>query len=558
MCRVAGRGPLRRSHLRAEAEQGMRILSIKSGDDGALAGVDAARGQLLFLYEAEKDSFLKNAAATAETFLTAGDWFDDLPDILTLTGHAKTGLDYSALTGAGYRGIGPRSQIVGKKNFFGRRVDFYSSTHERAHIWASYALSPLPQNQPCYVLVWDDVLGDFYEVDADLNVHHRGHVADNPAHKFAFLHALADPRAMNGAGARRGGNFGRMMAAAAAGDALSQDPEATSLIARILDRPDEAGRLDKSEFRDSPFFNAGTGSRRFQNLAARFSATLFSLFLEFARRHLDQDYPLLIAGECGLNCDWNTRWRDCGLFPSIFAPPCAGDGGCAIGTAVDAMRHFTGRAKLEWTVYAGQPFRDDASLTGASAPELNLPAVARALADGKIIGWARGNCEIGPRALGNRSILAAPFDPKLRTRLNRIKGRPADAPVAPTCLAEDVPLHFRWTGGSPHMLYFQQVTDSRLQAITHINGSARVQTVSRADNLMLYDLLAEFKRISGVGVLCNTSLNFKGAGFINRTSDLYHFAREFGLDGFLAGIKYYDLSLPCQDEPMENVHACRA
>ena len=171
-----------------------------------------------------------------------------------------------------------------------------------------------------------------------------------------------------------------------------------------------------------------------------------------------------------------------------------------------------------------------------------IDKAARALAEGKAVGWARGNCEIGPRALGNRSILAAPFDPGLRARLNRIKGRPEDAPIAPVCLAEDAGLHFGGPGESPHMLYVQQVTDPRLRAITHANGSARVQTVSRADNPMLYDLLAEFKRLTGVGVLCNTSLNFRGAGFINRTSDLDHFAREFGLDGFLAGIRYYDLS----------------
>lgn len=521
----------------------MRVLSIKSGHDGALAGIDADRGQLLFSYEAEKDSFPKNAAATAETFMNAGLWFDHLPDVLALSGYARTGLDYSPSVGAGYLGISPNSQIVGKKTFFGRTVDYYSSTHERAHIWASYALSPLAQGQPCLVLVWDDVLGDFYHVEADLSIRHLGHVMDSPSHKFAFLHTLADPDSASRTGTGRGGDFGRMMAAAAAGDPLAEDAEAIALIARILERPGTAGRLDKSEFRDSPFYNAGTHTPRFQDLAARFSLALFMRFHDFARDHLAEGLPLLIAGEGGLNCDWNTRWRDCGLFPLVFVPPSAGDAGCAIGTAVDAMRHFTGRAKLGWSVYAGQPFHDDAaSLQCAGAPELNLPAVARALADGKVIGWARGNCEIGPRALGNRSILAAPFDPRLRARLNRIKGRPDDAPVAPACLAEDAVLHFGWTGESPHMLYFQQVTDSRLQAITHVNGSARVQTVSRADNPMLYDLLAEFKRISGVGVLCNTSLNFRGAGFINRTSDLYHFAREFELDGFLAGIRYYDLT----------------
>lgn len=521
----------------------MKVLSIKSGQDSVLSGIDADSGQLLFSYEAEKDSFPKSAATTAESFLNAGLWFDHLPDVLALSGYDKTVLDYAPSVGAGYRGIGPSSQIVGKRTFFGRTVDFYSSTHERAHIWTSYALSPLPQGQPCYVLVWDDVLGDFYHVDGGLNIRHLGHVMDNPAHRFAFLDALADPDDASRASTGRGGHFGRLMAAAAAGDAEVEDADAGALIARIAGPGGSAGRLVKSQFSDSPFYNAGTCSDRFCDVAARLSAELFSRFLDFADRHLDQELPLIIAGECGLNCYWNSRWRDCGLFPQVFVPPCTGDAGCAIGTAVDAMRHFTGRAKLDWTVYAGQPFYDDAfTLPCSAAPEFDLQAVANALTDGEVIGWARGNCEIGPRALGNRSILAAPFDPQLRARLNRIKGRPADAPVAPVCMAEDVGLHFRPASDSPHMLYFREVTDSRLQAITHVNGSARVQTVSRADNACLYDLLAEFKRLTGVGVLCNTSLNFSGAGFINRTSDLYHFAREFGLDGFLAGIRYYDLT----------------
>jgi hydroxymethyl cephem carbamoyltransferase len=120
-----------------------------------------------------------------------------------------------------------------------------------------------------------------------------------------------------------------------------------------------------------------------------------------------------------------------------------------------------------------------------------------------------------------------------------VKGRSKNAPVAPVCLEEDVSKHFDWSGPSPHMLYFQNVTNKDLEAIRHIDGSARVQTVNREQNPMLYDLLREYKAISGVGVLCNTSLNFKKAGFINKTSDLYHYARTSGLDGFVAGISHY-------------------
>ena len=98
--------------------------------------------------------------------------------------------------------------------------------------------------------------------------------------------------------------------------------------------------------------------------------------------------------------------------------------------------------------------------------------------------------------------------------------------MAPICLAEDVGAHFEWTGESPYMLHFQKVIDARLGAVTHVDGSARVQTVSPADDPLLHRLLLAFKRKYGVGVLCNTSLNFKGRGFINRMSDLLRFSAE--------------------------------
>ncbi len=91
--------------------------------------------------------------------------------------------------------------------------------------------------------------------------------------------------------------------------------------------------------------------------------------------------------------------------------------------------------------------------------------------------------------------------------------------------------HFEIGGTSPYMLQFANVSSPKLGAITHVDGTARPQSVSRAQNALLHDLLFEFRKISGYGVLCNTSLNFKGRGFINRSTDLFRFAREFGLDG---------------------------
>ena len=99
--------------------------------------------------------------------------------------------------------------------------------------------------------------------------------------------------------------------------------------------------------------------------------------------------------------------------------------------------------------------------------------------------------------------------------------------------------YFDWTGPSPHMLFFQRVRDGRLGAVTHVDGSARVQTVAAHENPVLHDLLGAFAARTGVGVLCNTSLNFAGRGFINRTSDLVEYVCDRGVGAFVLGNDLY-------------------
>ncbi|WP_171179967.1 carbamoyltransferase C-terminal domain-containing protein [Ruegeria sp. HKCCD8929] len=518
----------------------MKILSFKSGHDGSVAGVDAAKGELLFSYESEKDSFPRYTSVTPDTFIDSGLWFRDLPDVLALSGWSTAGAQHVTTSGAGYFGIGDGSQNVGKRTFFGKVVDYFSSTHERAHIWGAYAMSPFKQGEPCYVLVWEGVLGDFYEIDAHLNLHHLGRVMEAPGQRYSFLYALADPKFPDTARRMRREDPGRLMAACAFGENGTTNPNEQSLIDYLLSPEPTAELLCKDKLTGSPFYNIGVDDPRLCNVAVKLSDAIFDRFHAAAEQKLTKGYPLIITGGCGLNCDWNTKWMRSGLFSDVFVPPCTSDSGCAIGTAVDAMRHYTGQAKLTWSVYAGQSFCDDRiDHEGLTMSEQNPRDVAQALMEGQIIGWARGNCEIGPRALGNRSILASPFSAEARVRLNRAKNRADISPVAPSCLEEDVGRHFDSTRPSPHMLYFQKVTDPALEAITHVDGSARVQTVARNQNPMFYDLLIEFRAISGSGVLCNTSLNFRGAGFINKTSDLCHYARSAGLDGFVAGNSFY-------------------
>jgi len=157
-----------------------------------------------------------------------------------------------------------------------------------------------------------------------------------------------------------------------------------------------------------------------------------------------------------------------------------------------------------------------------------------------IIGWVNGKYEIGPRALGNRSILASPFQESTRVRLNEIKQREQFRPIAPVCLEEDAARWFGCNQASPFMLYTHLVRTDALAAVTHVNGTARIQTVSSATNRNLYELLIAFKALTGYGVLCNTSLNFNGRGFINRIADLAKYAVQHNLDGFvIEGRSYF-------------------
>ncbi|WP_407059053.1 carbamoyltransferase C-terminal domain-containing protein [Ralstonia syzygii subsp. celebesensis] len=288
------------------------------------------------------------------------------------------------------------------------------------------------------------------------------------------------------------------------------------------------------------FYNSGVESEAAKRLARLVSDRIFDTFFQAIKPLVKEKRPLLIGGGCGLNCEWNRSWLDSGLFSDVFVPPCTNDVGSALGSAADAQWHLTGRAKLDWNVYCGQAFVDDVGYETASRlgpftrRSTDMADIADTLRRGEVLGWVTGRAEMGPRALGNRSILAAPFERAMLDRLNTIKRREGFRPIAPVCLEEDVSTHFDLAGPSPYMLYFCKVRSrGSLKAITHVDGSSRAQSVNAKQNPLLYRLLSEFKAQTNFGVLCNTSLNFNGTGFINRTSDLVRYAQEAGLNGFV-------------------------
>ncbi|AKZ29236.1 carbamoyltransferase C-terminal domain-containing protein [Ralstonia pseudosolanacearum] len=517
----------------------MKIFAMKPGHDGAVALVDADAGKLVWSLEAEKDSFPRFEAFNPAQMVDAAERLDVMPDVFAVSGWGKGSMAANAPIGAGYYGWDGSAVQQRAARMFGHDVKYFSSSHERSHLWCSYGLSPFEQGQPCYVLVWEGALGDFYRIDEKLNVISLGRVMMTPGNKYSFLYALADPTFTLPKGKLRNEDPGKLMALCAYGASGEMDDDERELTEFLLKRDSILATLSKEDMRWSKYYNIGLDHPAFTRLAKRYSDEIFNRFYLYAKQHLTQGYPLLISGGCGLNCDWNTMWRNSGLFRDVFVPPCTNDTGSAIGTAIDAMREFTGKAKVEWNVYADRPFVDDTPhMPDVDVYPLDLQRVASFLSEQKVVAWTQGRCEIGPRALGNRSILAAPFTDAMRDRLNHIKKREGFRPVAPICLEEDVSRHFDWQGPSPHMLYFQHVNNRDLRAVTHIDGTARTQTVNREQNPNMHGLLNAFKELTGAGVLCNTSLNFNGTGFINRTSDLYQYCKSTGIEGFVYDDKF--------------------
>lgn len=265
-------------------------------------------------------------------------------------------------------------------------------------------------------------------------------------------------------------------------------------------------------------------TQRHQDIASSLQAFLE----EVETRLLDVLYRktklenLCIAGGVGFNSVANGKIVHRTRFKRLFVQPAAGDAGTALGAAfyVHHMILKKGRNYVMDNVYLGTEYMDEEIEEALNEKDVRykrydedilFSVVARLLAEGKIIGWFQGKMEFGPRALGNRSILADPRRQDMRKILNfRIKHREGFRPFAPSVLEEDAKEYFENIDTSPFMLLVFKVKEDKrrlIPAVVHCDGTARVQTVSQKTNPRFWKLLAEFKKITKVPILLNTSFN---------------------------------------------------
>ena len=256
---------------------------------------------------------------------------------------------------------------------------------------------------------------------------------------------------------------------------------------------------------------------------------------------------LCMAGGVALNCVANGRIAREAGFENIWIQPAAGDDGVAIGCAYYGHLAIAKRERSFVMKHSnlGKQYEDEDARAAVDKPLIRLQTAktisddicrdtARLLAEGHVFGWFQGPSEFGPRALGNRSILADTRKAEMKDKLNlRVKHRQAFRPFAPIVLAERANEIFEGNQESPFMLLAARVRpewQDKIPAIVHVDGTARIQTVRQEQNERLYALLKEFERITGVPVLLNTSFNVKGEPIVETPADAVRCFLATGMD----------------------------
>ena len=279
-------------------------------------------------------------------------------------------------------------------------------------------------------------------------------------------------------------------------------------------------------------------------------------------KKLTNSNNLCLSGGVALNCVANGKIEELGIFKNIYIQPASGDAGGSLGASLainhmyfDSIRNYSKDYDLMKGSYLGPYFSDKEILITnkkykavfeheVSFEKLSKK-VAKLISEGNVVGWFQGRSEFGPRALGNRSILADPRNPEMQKKLNlKIKYREGFRPFAPSVLEEDYRDFFEGNTMSPYMLMVKKIQEkikisvpqeywkldywnklytkrSKLQSITHVDFSARIQTVSKKTNPRYWSLINEFKKITNVSVLVNTSFNVRGEPIVNTPEDAF-------------------------------------
>ncbi|HVU95239.1 MAG TPA: carbamoyltransferase N-terminal domain-containing protein [Puia sp.] len=532
----------------------MLICGLKLTHDGAVALLQDNR--LLFSIEMEKIGNNDRYSAIED--------IRDVEQLLAREGFTLSGIDEFVVDGWGgddadALAVQPRLQITAENNFlsllnFGREAELpvaryqektlasdvleefrfnrlpykgaqlpYSSfLHVTGHLMSAYATSPFAaKKEPAFLLIWDGgMYPRLYHFDPAVNT------MTNLGPLFLMIGNMYSIFAQHFGPFRVKGNFAK--------DSLSVAGKVMAYIALGKVQPELFKKMDDVyyEHYETPMGFANVFTNEFkksiegcdipdENILATFHDYLGSMLVEKLGQKLSRTPlkagNLCLAGGCALNIKWNSQIRQSGLFRQVYVPPFPNDSGSAIGMAAALLYKRTGLTCLDWNVYGGPALGRPSAPEGWQPRACSLKELASLLHhSGEPVVFLNGRAELGPRALGNRSILASPASPGMKDILNDIKQREHYRPVSPICLEEYAADIFSPGHADPYMLFDHQVRRQwlhRIPAVTHLDGSARLQTVNSSQNPEIHELLMHFCAESGIPLLCNTSANFHGKGF---------------------------------------------
>ncbi|GHH34853.1 carbamoyltransferase N-terminal domain-containing protein [Lentzea cavernae] len=524
----------------------MRICGIKASHDGGVAVIED--GRLLFSYEIEK-------LGNGERYSSLGN-LERVTEILAAEGLTPADIDQFVVDGwytrdaegeiaVGVHSGGEPVQLrvapyletpgddgpLQRHTFSGHGLgDYAGYTHVANHLIGTYCSSPFAaRGEDAFVLVWDGLITPrLYLVRAatrevtlveDLMPVFGGSFAAFCARFEPYLRPY-DDMTSDKAIRHHLSVAGKAMAYAAKGRVVTAAFAVfDDLMSELRDiTVDKVGVLGDKVAANRDELLPGLSNA---DLIASYQAYLGLNLLErltsaVRSRFPEGEHNLVMGGGCALNIKWNTAIRASGVFRDVFIPPFPNDAGAAIGTAACEMFR-QGRIALDWSVYSGPKITVGTLPDGWSARPCDERQLAALLhAEDEPVVVLSGRAELGPRALGNRSIIAPATSTRMKDRLNDVKNRASYRPVAPICLEERAQEVFDPGTPDPYMIFEHRMRPGwaeRVPAVVHLDGTARLQTIKSTQDTATVRILTAYAEISGVPVLCNTSANLEGRGF---------------------------------------------
>lgn len=521
---------------------GKIICGLKITHDGAVALSDG--DQLVFCHEMEKINNNPRFQEISNTdiitdVLALYDY--SLDDVETFVVDGWEGIETSQVnTTAGSNSMqipvapyteGPRNKIAdsiggSKLKISGRYYDYLSFTHAMGHIMSAYGSSPFAVKvESSFVLVWDGgMFPRLYYFDQEKNrVIPLGIIFTFIGNIYSIFAGHFHP-------------FNQIEGSRLEFEESSIAGKAMAYIA--LGQVQDSIIAELDSFHNRYFEPTLQYSRKFSSLFSQYMKKLgkykdedilasFHVFLEHMlisgiekkiRKHKEiKNGNICLSGGCALNIKWNSAIRNSKVIENVWVPPFPNDSGSAIGAMLCAKYYESKQPVVNWNVYSGPSILESKIERGWSKVECGLNILANLLHSlNEPIMVLNDRAELGPRALGNRSLLAKATDGRMKSILNTIKNREEYRPVAPICLEEDASNIFDPGHSDPYMIFEHYVEESWLPivpAIVHLDGTARLQTITVEQNPTIGRLLQLYKSVSGIPLLCNTSANGKGKGF---------------------------------------------